>query len=219
MNDITKYQPQHGGAISTTQPSIPSYGIAEAFFAKRQARRTTKVTDALADMTAAATRLKNNQTSLILADNKNKEALFESAILPKKLENEMHVRQLEWADRIRTAQHIGYVNEVRRETERVQVHGVLEDARQQVKALREYGPKVRALQYEKQLVDEVDLQLDKTQKKKLIEEVKKQPTSSEELPVSKADMTKLLLGYRAELEASSRDTRAVEKALAELDGK
>lgn len=216
---INVLPPRMQQTVANLVPARTNAGtLIDTYFARRSAEQQTETLRALVERSAAETNLFDSEKDLIDAYARRTRALGDLLELPEILASERATRRAERAELLRQAQHRYEVAEVKRTTELTHVDALLVDARQALRAQREYGYTTYELAWKKKFCEMLDVELGAAERLAILRQHNKglakalTPTAP---PSNGSDETidETLHMQRSELAASGLDTSRIDSLI------
>ena len=195
-------------------PRVNPGGIIDSTLARWEANRHTRTIDAVSNRVRAETELFDAQTKALASYIKRQQAFQELQELPEILENDRECRREERAERLRQHQHTSEMAELKRAAEIAYGQTALLDARQALKAQRDFGSVNHEIAWRKKQCEMLDVELDAAERRELLDEVRRtKPRRTAALPSNADDLDDALYEARAQLHANGLDTTRIDTAI------
>lgn len=134
--------------------------------------------------------------------------LYRSNVPAENDEYSQYIRNLEFNEQREAFRQRYWEGRGKHQTEMMRLANGFEETRQQLEATREYGPKLRALEYKKRIAD---VRLELEAKRAMIREV-----TGKKKPAKGGVILQALLARREQLAAEGLDTTELDRAIEEL---
>ena len=190
-------------------PRVNPGGIINSTLTRWEANRHTQTINAVANRVRAETELFGAQKQAVAAYIERERALQELRELPEILANDRGCRRAERAERLRQHQHASEMVELKRAAEIAYGQTALLDAKQALKAQRDFGLANYEIAWRKKQCEMLDVELDAAERRELLDEVRRtKPRKTEALPSNADDLDDALYEARAQLHANGLDTNS-----------
>jgi hypothetical protein len=158
------------GGLPAAPPRVNPGGIVSSTLTRWEAQRHSRAISAVAERTRSEAALLDAQTTALESYVKRQRAGARVQELPEIIANDRAIRRTERAEALRQAQHQYEQAEVRRQTEIAHADRALVDARQALRAQREYGYDAYGLEWKKRKCEILDVELSMEERKALLRE-------------------------------------------------
>jgi hypothetical protein len=195
-------------------PRVNPGGIIDSTLTRWKANRDRETINAVAERIRAETGLFGAQKQAVAAYIERQRALQELQELPEILVNDRECRRAERAERLRQHQHAFEMAELKRATEVAHSQSALLDAKQELKAQRDFGPMNYEIAWRKKQCEMLNVDLDAAERRALLDEVRRTKTRrTAALPSNADDLDDALYEARAELLANGLDTSRIDEVI------
>lgn len=144
-----------------------------------------------------------------MSDSKNLE-LYRSRELAESDEYGRYLRHMQFHEQRAALQRTYWENQGKHQTEMVRLADSFEDARQQLEARRQYGPRLRAIEYKKRIADvELELKAKHAMIRELESRNKPKPQNRNQNDI----VLQALLARREQLAAEGLDTKELDELI------
>lgn len=189
-----------------------------------EASRHARVLSAVAERVRAEANLFDAQTQALESYAKRQRVAARVRELTEIIANDRAVRQVERAEELREVQHRYEIAEKERQAQLAHANRVLVDARQGLKAQREYGHASYALEWKKRNCEILDVELSMAERKAVLREHMEQFEGSSaphglRAGASDDEVDEVLHEARSQLRASGLETSKIDAVIARRNGK